>query len=224
MDEVDVLVALAGLAQLERTRQILLDGAREALDLLFAELAREREGRELRAVEDLVRMRAADPGERPLIAKERVQPAVVAGEDLTELVRAEPERLRPDVRQLGLGLLRRLEPDPGALLRAALGQDRARLRPRSAAGTPASSGPFSPLPDAGSGRRSSGGSAAAARRPPSGTGATCRGAAHPRTGVRRAPAAAGRTSSASRCERTGLQDRRARHERVELAHPGLDLG
>ena len=63
-------------------------------------------------------MGAADPGERPLVAEEGVQPPVVACEDLAQLVRAEPERLRPDVSQLGLSLFRRLEPDPGALLRA----------------------------------------------------------------------------------------------------------
>src|SRR5919206_339955 len=49
---------------------------------------------ELAAAEDLVRRGAADPRERPLAAEERVQAARLAAQDLAELLRAEPERLR----------------------------------------------------------------------------------------------------------------------------------
>ena len=70
MDEVDVLVALARQAQLERTLEVLVDRCGEALDLLLGELRRESERRQPRAVEDLVRVRAADPGERALVAEQ----------------------------------------------------------------------------------------------------------------------------------------------------------
>ena len=63
-------------------------------------------------------MRSADAGERALVAQERVQPPVVAGEDLAQPLDAEPERLRAEVRQLGLRLLRGLEPHPRPLLRS----------------------------------------------------------------------------------------------------------
>ena len=78
----------------------------EPLDLLVAELRGERERRELRAVEDLVGVGAADPGERPLVAEQRVEPPVVAGEDLAEPLGAEPQCFGADVGELGLGLLR----------------------------------------------------------------------------------------------------------------------
>ena len=96
VDEVDVLVALAGEPQLERTRQVVLDRRREPLDLGIVEVAGERERRQLRAMEDLVRVRPPDPGERALVAQERVQPPVVAREDLAQLARrrarAPPDR------------------------------------------------------------------------------------------------------------------------------------
>ena len=71
-------------------------------------------------MEDLVRVCAADPGERALVAEQRVQPPVVAGEDLAQPLGAEPERLGPDVGELRLGLLGCLEPDAGPLLRPGL--------------------------------------------------------------------------------------------------------
>ena len=74
-------------------------------------------------MEDLVRVRASDPGERALVAQERVEAAIVAGEDLAQQLHAESKRLRADVRQLLVGLLRRLQPDAGPLLRAGLGED-----------------------------------------------------------------------------------------------------
>ena len=127
-----------------------------------------------------------------------MEPPVVADEDLAEPLGTEPERLRAEVRELGLGLLRRLEPDAGALLLPAsvsMSSPPFSKRRRNAA----SSGPSSPPPDAGSGRRSLGGSAAqlaVLRREEE---------ALPR---RRAPSSrrpsssrsGGRTSSASRCE------------------------
>ena len=82
VDEVDVLVALAREPQLERTRQIVLDRRRKLLDLGIVEVAGERERRQLGAMEDLVRVRPPDPGERALVAQERVQPPVVGGQDL----------------------------------------------------------------------------------------------------------------------------------------------
>jgi hypothetical protein len=63
-----------------------------------------------------------DPGERPLVAQERVQPPVVRGQDPAQLLHAEPEGLRAEMGELGLRLLRRLEPDSCPLLRAGLGQ------------------------------------------------------------------------------------------------------
>ena len=143
-------------------------------------------------------MRAADPGERPLVAEERVQPPVVAARSRG----AGPHRARAppaDVRQLRLGLPGVSSQTPARFL----GPPSVRMSSPPSSKRRRSAGIFDlfPPPDAGSGRRSLGGSAAAARRLPSGTGATCRGAARLRTGVRRARAAAGRTSSASRCER-----------------------
>ncbi len=74
-------------------------------------------------VQDLVRPGAADARDQPLVTEEGVQPARVGAEDLAELARAQAIRLRPDVRQLLLDRLRRVEPDLGALLRAGLGED-----------------------------------------------------------------------------------------------------
>ncbi len=66
------------------------------------------------------------------------------GEDLAQALRAEAERLRAEVRELRLGRLGREQPDAGALLRAGLGEHELRLRPRTRAGTRASSAPSSP--------------------------------------------------------------------------------
>ena len=91
-------------------------------------------------MEDLVRPRPADPGDRPLVAQQRVQPPAVAPRGSRAALDAEPERLRAEVRELGLRRLGRHEPDAGALLRPGLGQhelaavleaepERGRLRP-----------------------------------------------------------------------------------------------
>ena len=144
VDEVDVLVALAGDPQLERARQVLLDRRREALDLVVVEIAGERERRQLRAMEDLVGVRAPDPGERPLVAQQRVQPAVVAGEDLAQLLR---RRARAPPARGGRARPRSARATRARPRRASSGRPRsgrARRRPRSGAGTPASSGPSAP--------------------------------------------------------------------------------
>jgi hypothetical protein len=52
-----------------------------------------------------------------------VKPPRVGGEDLAEPLGPEPQCLRPEVRQLRLGLLGRQQPDAGPLLRAGLRQD-----------------------------------------------------------------------------------------------------
>jgi len=69
-------------------------------------------------VEDLVRPRPADAGDRALVAKQRVEPPRVRSQDLSERVGAEPQRLRSEMREFLLGGLGRQQPDPGAFLRA----------------------------------------------------------------------------------------------------------
>ena len=122
VDAVDVRVALARLAEHERALEVLVDRRGEPLDLLGREIGRELEGRELREPEDLVRVRAADARERPLVAQERMELAPLAAEDLAEPLGAEAERLGPEVRELRLEPLRREQPDAGALLLARLGE------------------------------------------------------------------------------------------------------
>ena len=48
------------------------------------------------------------PAISSLVAEQRVQPPRLAADDLAELVGVEPERLRPEVAELGLRLLRRV--------------------------------------------------------------------------------------------------------------------
>ena len=119
VDPVDVLVALARLPERERPGQVVLDRGREPRDLLGREVGRELERRELREPEDLVRVRAADPRERPLVAEQRMQLATLAREDLAESLRPEPESVGAEVGELGLERLGREQPDPRALLLAA---------------------------------------------------------------------------------------------------------
>ena len=57
-------------------------------------------------MEDLVRVGAADPRERSLVSKQRVEAPVVAGEDLAQPLDAESQRFGTDMGELGLGLLR----------------------------------------------------------------------------------------------------------------------
>ena len=103
MDEVDVLVALAKEPELERPLEVLVDGGGEAVDLLVVELGRERERRQARTPEDLVRVCAPDARERALVAQQRVQAAVVGVQDLAQPGRVHVERVGAEVRQLGLG-------------------------------------------------------------------------------------------------------------------------
>ena len=102
VDAVDRGVALAGLAEDERALEVLVDRRREPLGLLGREIGRELEGRELREPEDLVRVRAADARERALVAQERMELAALAAEDLAEPLGAEPERVGPEMRELGV--------------------------------------------------------------------------------------------------------------------------
>ena len=75
VDPVDTRVGGAALAELEAARELGVDRLGEPLDLLRREIPRERVRRELGVVENLVRPGAADPGDRPLVAQQRVQPA-----------------------------------------------------------------------------------------------------------------------------------------------------
>ena len=123
VDLVRLLVGRTRQAEFQAGGEELADSRREELDLLVAELRRERVGRELRPVQDLVRPGAADAGERPLVAQERMQPARLAAGDLGELGGGDPIRFRAEVRDLGFEVVRPVEADPCPLLRAALGQD-----------------------------------------------------------------------------------------------------
>ena len=67
-------------------------------------------------------MRPADARERPLVAQEGMELAALAREDLREALRTEAERVRAEMRELGLEALRREEPDARALLLAGLGE------------------------------------------------------------------------------------------------------
>ena len=168
-------------------------------------------------------MRPADPGERTLVAQQRVEPAIVAGEDLPELLDAEPERLRPEMGELGLGLSRRLQPDAGALLRAALREhelaavlepqpERRRLGPLRPGGQeldPARAHQVDPkLELAVVGREEQPLAPAAGALEPAAVELAQRRVERLQRGdVRRAR----------------LQDRARGHERVKLAHPRLDF-
>src|SRR5207248_5747852 len=107
----------------------------EPSDLRLVQLRRERKRREPCAMEDLVRPRAPDARDRPLVAEERVQAARITPEDLRQLL-PEAERLRPEVLELLLGLLRRQEPDTGPFLRTGLGEHQlgAALEPQPESG------------------------------------------------------------------------------------------
>ena len=106
VDAVRLLVGGARLAQLEAALELGVHRGREPLHLFVVEIAGECVRRELRRVEDLVRPRAADARDQALVAKQRVQPPRLAVDDLAQPLRPEPERLRAEVRELGLGRLR----------------------------------------------------------------------------------------------------------------------
>jgi hypothetical protein len=128
------------------------------------------------------------------------------------------------VSQLGLCLLGRLQPDPGALLGASLGQDElASVLEAQAEGRHLRAlFPRRLMPDP----------AGAHQVDPQLQLAVLRREEEPLAAAPRALEPASVELAQRRVERlqrrdvsgTGLQDRRARHERVELANPGLDLG
>ncbi len=126
MDAVRLLVAGAALAELEAAGELGVDRGGEPRDLLVVEILRERVRRELRLVEDLVRPRAADAGDRALVAQQRVQAPPFAAEDRRQLGGVDAGRLRAEVRELAFGRVRREKPHAGALPPRVLGEDELR--------------------------------------------------------------------------------------------------
>jgi hypothetical protein len=193
-------------------------------DLVVVELRRDAKRREACLPENLVRVRASDAGQRALVAKQRVELSPFTAQDPRERGRVELERVRPEVRQLLVKGGRREQPDAGTLLRAGLGEEqlaavreshlehrlgRALLAQREVA-EPARAHQMHPEHEpAVDGREEE---------------------------VLAASPCAGERSSFERARRwverfqrrdvprSGDLDRRARDQRVELAHPGLDLG
>ena len=89
----------------------------EPLDLLVGELGRGLERREPRAQEDLVRVGAADAGERALVAEQRMElPALARRGSRRARPASSSSASGPRWREILVELLRRDEPDPGALL------------------------------------------------------------------------------------------------------------
>src|SRR4029077_18597804 len=62
-------------------------------------------------------------------AQQRVEPPRLAADDLAEPLMPDPARLRAEVRELGLGRLRREQPDACPLLPRVLGEDELRAIP-----------------------------------------------------------------------------------------------
>ena len=122
MHAVDGFVVLAPLAQLERAREIDADRLREPLQLVRAELGRGLERREARAQQDLVRVCPANASDGALVAHQRVELPALALEDRGERRRVELEHIAAEVGEIGLERLTRHEPDTGALLLASLGE------------------------------------------------------------------------------------------------------
>src|SRR5437870_5166815 len=73
VDAIGPLVAPPAQPQLEPTLELHLHRGREPLDLLVVELGGHGERRQAGVVEDLVGPRPADPGDRALVAQQRVQ-------------------------------------------------------------------------------------------------------------------------------------------------------
>src|SRR5439155_10257033 len=112
----------AALTQLEAALELSVDRLGQPRHLLVRELRRQLERGQLRAVQDLVRPRAADPGQHPLVAQSRVQAPASLAQALAESFGAEAERLRTEPRELPLEGLRSQQPDAGALASTSLGQ------------------------------------------------------------------------------------------------------
>src|SRR5450759_5266509 len=104
-----------------------LHGVEEARGLRVREARRERDGRELRAVEDLVRVRVADSGKEGRVRQRALQRVVLAPEACCEGLGRRLERLEAARVERLKGLAPGDEPDPRPLLRARLGQEE---RPR----------------------------------------------------------------------------------------------
>ena len=169
-------------------------------------------------------MRAPDPGDRPLVAEERVELPPLALEDLGERGRVDVERVRPEVREVGLDLLGRGEPDARALLPPALGEqelaasaeakpEHRRLRPLRP-GLEVADAACAHQVDAEDELAVLGREEEVLRAP---------------LGALEAAALERRERRVDRLQRRDVSrpralDRLGGHERVELAHPGLDLG
>ena len=182
-------------------------------------------GEQTRRPEDLVRVRPPDARERALVAEERVELAPLAAEDGCE-PRRRPRRAPP---ARGGRARRRAAPASAARRRPASSSrppsGRARRRRRSPTRNIGFAGPLFPPGRSGAARRSSGARGGRARRRRWGRGGSSRGAG-PRRSERPSRALGGGSNvfSVATCARTRVLDRRARDERIELAHPRLDLG
>jgi hypothetical protein len=122
VDAVDARIALALEAELQRPGEIVVDRRGQRHDLVAAEVGRETERREPGRPEDLVRVRAADPRDRALVAEEGVELPAVAAQDLAQCGLVDVERVGPEVRQLGVQDVGSDEPDARPLLLASLGE------------------------------------------------------------------------------------------------------
>ena len=221
---VHVPVSLSPFAQLQRMRQVVADRSSKALDLLVREVRRRLERRQASPEQDLVGVSAPDACDRALVAKERMQLPALASEDLTEGGRVELERIRSEMCEIGVQLLLRDEPDACAFLLARLGEDELaapaephaehrRLRPLGA-GLEVAQPAGAHEVDAEDEILALDGEQEVL--PPS---ARALEASSVECGERRRERLQGRDVCG-----TGLLDRRARDERVELAHPRLDFG
>ena len=152
MDAVDRAVLCAALPQRQPARELLVHRRGETLDLRAVQIGRERERREPRGVEDLVRPGAPDPRDCALVAEQRVQASRVGAEDLAETIRRRGRA--PPAR--GGRARRRPAPASAARRRRAsstrLPSAQAARRPGSRGGTQATSGPCLPRARSGAGR------------------------------------------------------------------------
>ncbi len=224
VDDVDDRVSLALLTKLERAGQVVVHRRGEPFDLLGGELRRRLERREACAQQDLVRVRSPDPGERTLVAEEGVELSALASEDLREPGRVEVERVRPEVAEIFVELRGRHEPDARPFLLPGLGQhelaavreprpEHRRLRPLRAGREVAQ--------PAGAHEVDAQDEVVALEREEEVLAAPARALETPPVDRRKRR---GERLERGDVRRPGLLDRRARHERVELPDPGLDLG
>ena len=222
MHAVDVLVALALLAQLERLSEVVPDRGREPADLLARQLGRELERRQVRPAKDLIRVCPADTGDRPLVAEERMKLPSLATQDLGQPLLVHGERVGPEMGEVLRQPLRRDQPTPARFF------DPASVRtssPPSAKRTRniGRFGLFRPASDIEAVLRSSGGRGRRGRRLRAGRAGSCRAARHRRARPPSSTTTEGRSSSAWRRGQARLA-RPARAGRADRApHPGFDL-